>query len=262
MFNSAAGIVFALIALSGAARSEFTGSLDLQSKGLEATGGWGAGPASIQWTVSHVSETTWQYTYSLTVPAGKIGHVIIETSPLLKGDSFVAFSSSPMAKTNEVKKFSSLPDLHQDIYGVGSALYGKAAKVIITFETDAPPVWGDVYAQGSGEDAAADVAIWNSGFVKTPALDIDPIVPASDGTIANHILVPGHNGALCPLMALWGMGFLAGGGGSGSSAPGGGGGTSVTPPSAPEPTTLVGVGLAVVAIAGKIARRGRQNVCR
>ncbi|MCE5276597.1 MAG: PEP-CTERM sorting domain-containing protein [Planctomycetaceae bacterium] len=259
MFRTVFVAMVALAAAAGLARAEFKGALEAASGGLSGAGGWADGPASIEWTVSQLSSGNWRYTYVLTVPSGKAGRVILETSPALKGEDITTFASSPMASSNEVTRFNSLPHLSQHIYALATTPNARAAKVMISFETAAPPTWGDFQVQGPEEDPGS--ALWNTGFAPGPGPESDPVAPAASGSIDNHILVPGGNGGIYPMMALWNRGSL-GGPGAAAAGPIIGTATATTDAptaTAPEPTTLAATALTVATLAGTFARRRKKS---
>ena len=62
------------------------------------------------------------------------------------------------------------------------------------FHSDRAPIWGDCYATGFAlsPPGAFNVAI-NTGFTPT---DVDPPDPPRDGSVYQHILIPGHGGVV------------------------------------------------------------------
>ncbi len=74
------------------------------------------------------------------------------------------------------------PGMPEPVFGIKSP--GNTSE-IATFDFDClrAPKWGDFYAK----DGAKGGQLWNAGFTSP---DTDPTVPAQNGSIAYHVLVP------------------------------------------------------------------------
>jgi hypothetical protein len=169
----------------------YTGTLTSGS-GLIGFGGWSTG-ASLTWTVDDTTAPgLWHYQYELTVANKDISHLIVETS--------LTFVDEP-ALTNlfnlswtggyDVDTFGDSGDpgiSYGDIYGL--KIDNVSTKdLLVTFDSDRVPVWGDFYAKDGtdnlGGGVKEDVYLYNDGFFA-----VDPIAPLANGPLNGHLLVP------------------------------------------------------------------------
>jgi hypothetical protein len=175
----------------------YTGSLAIPPSAgtqLDGTGPWSLGDSTIEWIVTDNENGTWNYQYSLSVPAADISHFIIEASPSFESANLLnpSYPSSglPIEITTHAASSPGNPFLPDDIYGpkfeigdVGS-VDPEHTSILVSFDSDRDPIWGDFYAK-CGNVGGTQNTLWNQGFL----LD-DPLVPAGDGSVLNHILVP------------------------------------------------------------------------
>ena len=180
----------------------YTGSLEVADPtpgpGVElvGTGPWAAGPSDLAWTVTDNENGTWHYQYDLTVPAADISHFIIEASPSF--DYGNLFNASYPGTSYEIKTHVGSPGLGvqpnpflpEDIYGakfdIGDAgsVDPDHKSISVSFDSDRAPIWGDFYAK-CGNVGGIQNTIWNEGF-----LIADPLAPADNGSLLNHVLIP------------------------------------------------------------------------
>jgi len=184
MIRKVASTVTAIsIALSAASAgaSVFTGDLSSATGGIDGVGEWiSPGPTTIAWEATD-NTTSWHYKYTLTVPSQDISHFIVETSVNF-GDLDIFNETGPFGKT-EIKTHvpgPANPSMPDDVFGVKFD-ETTGTTVVIEFDSLRVPVWGDFYAKGGLSQA------WNAGFVSG---DTDPVAPAANGSVDNHILVP------------------------------------------------------------------------
>ena len=76
------------------------------------------------------------------------------------------------------------PGMPEDIYGIK---FEGTTGTVTAFEFDSwrVPVWQDFFAVNGQAGGYGPNAAWNEGF-----LAANPMAPAADGTIDNHILAP------------------------------------------------------------------------
>jgi hypothetical protein len=102
------------------------------------------------------------------------------------------------------------PSMPADVYGVKFSIGDEGVaepqytNIIISFDSDRDPIWGDFYAK-CGKVGGTQNTIWNEGF-----LIADPLVAPSDGSVLNHILVPDTIPEPTTIMLLGLGGFIAG----------------------------------------------------
>jgi len=171
----------------------YTGSLS--GAGLVSAGNWQQ--STISWSVSTVpgSPGLWQYVYDLVLPsdASKINHLTIE-APLV-GSITTTTGTATLGSHNPQSNLPDLTGIKFTAVGTPSDTYWH-----IVFTTYNAPACGDFYARNNSSNN-----IRNAGFT-TP--DSDPAVAAANGSVGNHILVPG---AVVPIPAtawLLGAGLI------------------------------------------------------
>ncbi|MCE5279669.1 MAG: PEP-CTERM sorting domain-containing protein [Planctomycetaceae bacterium] len=178
----------------------YTGSLSGADGGLSGTGQWVVAvdtPATdaqwsvptVTWAVSQNADATWHYAYSINVSQSNIKYLILEASGMLSKENIVnpTATAGTFARV-KVDNFDygaiATPYLPQSVYGIKFARAG-GLELAVEFDSTFAPVWGDVYARGANSGGMFNT-VWNSGFG-----DSDPSEPAADGSIGNHVLVPG-----------------------------------------------------------------------
>ena len=167
---------------------DFTGSAVFES-GLIANGSWAGSSLQLNWTVYQDPDGSWYYDYVLIVPEKDISHVVFEAPPTFRQDDL--FSLTWPDKLTEVGMHTSAngnPDIPASFYGIkfDSPKEGSTSWHI-RFATWQGPAWGDFYAR-DGRTGQGWNSAWNLGFTGP---DTDPADPPQDGSIANHVLVPG-----------------------------------------------------------------------
>lgn len=211
-----------------AATSEATvlsGSLSVGGGGagnLVATGAWDDPNSTLSWTVDDSNGPgLWHYEYTLTVPVKAISHFIVEVSDADPGPAFTlanlfALGANPQdwtdANLTSVGLFTaggSNPNMPGNLNGVKFDANDdfNATTVIVSFDSNRDPVWGDFYAKDgkAGGQAGIWASLWNEGF-----LAADPTDPAADGSVLDHLLVPDSvpEPATVALLAVGAAGFL------------------------------------------------------
>ena len=193
-----AALLLAAVGLfAGAAEASFSGTLYSSDLGLIATGNWNTGPGTIfDWVVSQNPDNSWHYHYRLEHPLGATSHFILETSlNFTRDDIFNAYGDFSGYDIGLQPANPGSPFMPEGVFGIR---FEPMTGVVSTIDFDSwrVPVWGDFYAKNGapGEDdlggllrAPIVASARNAGFT---ANDWDPVAPAQNGSIANHILVP------------------------------------------------------------------------
>jgi hypothetical protein len=174
----------------------------------------------------------WHYSYRLTTNRGAFSHFILETSPHFgekEGDfSNVQVNGSSSYNAWTIGDFStadpSNPYIPTDIHGLKFDSLNTLV-VTVNFDSQRQPMWGDFYAKDGKAGSTSKIfnAGWNEGFQ-----DNDPLVPVTNGSINNHILVPD---------------------------------TAITPPAVPEAATLMlsGIGMVSMFSGIRLVRSGKRK---
>lgn len=153
--------------------------------------------AILSWTVSGDSNGgPWSYAYTFSFVdtvkgrapgnAGVVSHAIIELSPSFTVRDLISTSENC---ESEIGTFTSAqgnsnPGLPGPVYGLKCDMRTEANPINWTITTWRAPVWGDFYAKTGGNENNLGTAI-NAGYLAD-----DPLAPASDGSVENHILRP------------------------------------------------------------------------
>lgn len=182
-------LLLVLVASASFASSTFSGELKSVDNQITGTGTWF--PISVSWTVSKLVNGLWHYDYTVATYQKDLSHLIIECSATF--DEECIFNAQVngtnwMVDVDYYAKGSSgNPGIPDDINGIKfDATSGT--DIHVTFDSSRAPVWGDIYLK----DGAGNVA-WNGdsqGLTGFTYPDTDPVVPVTNGTISNHIIVP------------------------------------------------------------------------
>ena len=187
----------------------YTGSLEVADGELEGTGFWVNDngqtdpqwfPAYLSWTVTDNENGTWNYTYNLDVFRADVSHFVLEASPSF-GDENLLNPIYPGVSNDIITHTASPgvegqpnPFLPQDIYGpkfdIGDEGLAEPdyTSIQISFDSDRAPIWGDFYAKcgkTGGPILGTQNTLWNQGLL----ID-DPLAPADNGSLLNHVLIP------------------------------------------------------------------------
>ena len=202
------GVIVALIAFGTFSASvclgnptTYTGSLSVGGGGLIATGGWNVSSTTLSWVVDDTTTPGyWHYSYTLTVPAQGISHIIIEASDgdpweLFTNANLFSSSSNPPGWISDITILTHIaggganPNMPEDMYGIkfnaAEALAGTTT-LTVSFDSDRVPVWGDFYSK-DGKLPGTDIfnTVYNAGFAAT-----DPTALPDNGSVEDHLLVP------------------------------------------------------------------------
>ena len=138
-------LIFAATMAISTAATTWTGSLT-SDNGIFGTEQWNQG-VTLQWTVTEIDPTNWEYSYTLTVPAKDISHGIVEAC------GGTVYSSTSNGKSN--------PLMPNPIEGVKYESVGLSDTWSYTSAN--APSWGSVYAK-SGKNNGNDVVLWTTGL--------------------------------------------------------------------------------------------------
>jgi hypothetical protein len=181
----------------------YEGRLSTGNGGLAATGAWinGESPSILSWNIEK-KIGYWHYQYRLEVPEKEISHFIIEVSDTFTDKDL--FSETGNFEGWNIEDFweeNGNPGMPGTVYGLKfDETWGIT--LIIDFDTDRMPVWGDFYAKDGKSDGVFN-AVWNSGF-GIP----DPQVRAHDGDEQGHLLVPDTYIPEPATVTIFGLGSL------------------------------------------------------
>jgi hypothetical protein len=179
----------AMIILASSLASAFSGSLISTDLSILGTGNWiTTGPTEIQWNVVQNPDASWHYAYVFSHPKGATSHLILETSL----DFTLSDLLNPIGDFGGTRvgwwgsQGSSNPNIPDDVYGIK---FDEASgnTTSIEFDSFRAPKWGDFYSKDGLSGGYGQNSAWNAGFT---AGDTDPLDPAGDGSVENHLLVP------------------------------------------------------------------------
>lgn len=177
-----------------------------------SSGKWEAYTVSMAWVVTDEDRTNaaypWKYTYTFTLSGNQAGlsHIVIEGSDNITANDIYGLTGASLASIGNQAVGSGNPGMPESMTGLRfNPLTTSPLTMTWSFYADKMPVWGDFYARSSPSNYA-----YNQGF--TAPDDIDPSEPASNGSLANHILRPD---SVVPepsslLVLIGGMGALGG----------------------------------------------------
>jgi len=175
-----------------AAGAILKGKLSVRDGGIVAGGAWNDPNTVFSWELTDPTETPggkWHYKYTFESSQTGMSGLLVELRfQVLIGDLVNKSWTGQEGQTAQVRLYTPsgdgtvLPDLPGDAYGIKFNITGAPTTVVAEFDTAHSPTWGDFYVCGG----LAGPAAWNEGFTL-----IDPNDPAADGSILNHILVPG-----------------------------------------------------------------------
>lgn len=192
-------VVMLLAAPASAGLIRYTGEL-AGLEGLSGTGIW-TSPAGLKaserdewttpriaWSVERNVDGTWHYDYTVGVYRGEPSHLIIETTTAFGEGDLLNLQGAGQAEIGwHFGLFGANPTLPAPTYGVKfEGISGTALS--IAFDSPRAPRWGDVYVKG-GRTGGDLNSLWNAGL--RPLTDVDPIGAAANGSLDNHMLVPG-----------------------------------------------------------------------
>jgi hypothetical protein len=197
---------------SGMLASDFNSGNSMGADGLiVGNDGWinASQPLVLRWNVSS-DGSLWHYEYTfneLEVKGG-LSHLILEVSDCLMPSDII--DPSHPFNSGDPHWYGpgnpSNPGIPDDIWGLKFDGGGDTSTVI-SFDSTRAPVWGDFYAK----DGSVGGAAWNAGFTNP---DWDPTVPAADGCIGSHVLVPDSVTSVVPapgavVLGAMGAGFVS-----------------------------------------------------
>lgn len=211
-------VAVALALVSSAFADQYTGFLAGKSD-LYGAGGWAPTDTmpTLSWTVTDTGEINaagnilWEYDYIWKVMNKDISHILIEVTP---NSSTADFDVTYTSEGVTYETFDTWGTQGTSNPGIPATLYGIKFEVNnvlfaqFTFLTDHAPVWGDFYSKDGNNEPMTYA--YNLGFKPN---DTDPLVPASNGSIDQHILRPDGPVKYLPdggcTAALLGVGVLS-----------------------------------------------------
>jgi hypothetical protein len=178
----------AILVAGPATASAFVGSLSSVDSGILGGGNWIlTGPTVLDWNVAFdFSQNAWRYAYDFSHPVGATSHFILETSLNFTDDDII-WSQGEFGGI-DVGWFSgpSNPHIPEPLYGIKfDSAFDTATH--LEFLTLRAPVWGDFYSKDGNAGGFGQNYAYNAGFGSP---DTDPQLPAQDGPLSGHLLVP------------------------------------------------------------------------
>jgi hypothetical protein len=189
----------AVLGLSATAvRADFSGGLSTENGGL--LGSYGAGISTLEWTVAQLPDSWFRYTYTLTVPGSQavgggspaVSHFLLEVSESFDRTNYRNLTYGGYAP-GEIEfvtgNFNNAgnPGMPDDVgwdwnqgFKINAPQAFNGLILVVQFESDRVPVWGDFYAKGG-----SDAWLYNAGLGVA-----DPQAAPADGPLNGHLLVP------------------------------------------------------------------------
>lgn len=200
--------------------TSYSGSLSVSGGSgdglLVATAQWNNPATTLSWVVDDTTTPgKWHYQYTFSVPTKAISHMLLEVSDADPGPAFTL--DNLFSPTTNPANWISFPVIiqlwtdQQGNPGLPGPMYGMklnnafaATTVVISFDSDRMPVWGDFYAKSGGQPVPI---VYNNGFLLA-----DPAVGPHNGSEQDHLLVPDSTMTVIPvpgamLLAAIGTGF-------------------------------------------------------
>jgi hypothetical protein len=155
--------------------------------------------ASLSWVVTDVGSGQWHYQYTFTVPAGNIACVMLETSPTFTENDMSLVTTDPADWLNGycvgTHQAAGNPGMPADLYGIRFCSLVDPTTLVIGFDSDRDPVWGDFYASGYFAAAPTCTLLMPPGLLPNYAYNAgftapDPLVGPHNGSELCHLLVP------------------------------------------------------------------------
>lgn len=141
--------------------ADLTGSRSIAGGGLAGSGNWTSGK-SVEWEITLLGPTSWEYTYTFTgFSAPGISHMILDLTDDCIGqggalaDQGCVTGFSGDMEFREFGPEPSNPGLPAPIIGVKF----DVGQTSYTFVSNRAPVWGDIYVKGG-----SDSGVWNVGI--------------------------------------------------------------------------------------------------
>lgn len=187
-------VILALAAVSASADIPLTGSLSWPN-GIFATQDWASPSTSMAWLITAPSDGSglWTYQYTLNVNRKAISHFIIELTPGMTNYDIYnvtgaadycvdTYSSSSQGNSN--------PGLNTELFGVkfknfftdGDLNGNDETHVVVSFQTNHEPVYGDFYAK-DGKTNSSDVYAYNAGIFNSDDTGTNKIVRPDGETV-------------------------------------------------------------------------------
>jgi len=178
------------LALPALAGVTYSGSLSSTAADqILGSGVWiEPGVTTLDWTVLELEDSSWLYTYELSVPIGEVSHLILQVSPTFTEQNIIATSGTfGNIEINTFTPGGGNPGMPGEIYGLK---FDEAFGLVATFElhTDRHPMWGHVYAKdgnvGGDVNTAYNAGFKNVGESRIMVPNTDDIVPEPAGLLA------------------------------------------------------------------------------
>lgn len=179
------------------AGASYSGSLSSSDGSLVVHGNGWVSPiasSSVSWTVSELGAGQWHYQYTVTTPGPSIDKIIVETSPTFTSANMSGTTSNPTgwAGTVTVGTYMTTANggMPSNVYGIQFCATVDPTVVVVGFDSNRAPVWGDFYASGYSVATVPPSDsffhyLYNAGFAAA-----DPSGAAQNGSLLNHVLVP------------------------------------------------------------------------
>lgn len=189
----------------------YSGTLSSSGVGVDGTltgtKAWETG-SLFTWTVTEEPGTGWNYSYTLIVEDKELSHITTEVSDTflaanILGGVIVGDGNYELKSIDESNSqygpSTSNPGIPGSMSGIKMDINVNVTEFTWSFSSDRVPEWGDMYAK-DGKTDGEEVYLYNDGFnnLGLNGVDTDPINPAGNGSVENHILVPDTDDIITP----------------------------------------------------------------